>query len=253
MKIITWNVNGIRAVHRKGFMDWMTAEKPDILCLQETKAHPDQLEEQLRTPPGYHTFWSSAQKKGYSGVALFVKNPPLSVKEGLELPEFDVEGRTLLAEYPEFYLFNSYYPNGQHDLGRVPYKLRYSDAVLDQALKLQKKKPVILAGDFNTAHQPIDLARPKANEGNTGFLPEERAWIDKLVASGFIDIFRVFETGPHHYSWWSYRAGARQKNIGWRIDYFFISPDLKDRVKKSYLQPQVMGSDHCPVVLELKS
>jgi exodeoxyribonuclease-3 len=186
-------------------------------------------------------------------VALYLKQAPLQVQEGLKLPEFDVEGRTLLAEYPDFFLFNGYYPNGQHDLGRVPYKLKYSDAVLKMALKLRKKKPVILAGDFNTAHQAIDLARPKANEGNTGFLPEERAWLDKLIQSGFIDIFREFEKGPHHYTWWSYRAGARKKNIGWRIDYFFVTPDMLDRVKTAYLQPHVMGSDHCPVVLELKT
>lgn len=253
MKIISWNVNGIRAAQRKGFMEWLRKENPDILCLQETKAHPAQLEENLINPPGYQTHWSSAEKKGYSGVALYLKDNPLQVSKGIGQAEFDAEGRTLVTEYPDFILYNGYYPNGQHDLGRVPFKLRYSDTVLSHALKTQKqkKKPIILAGDFNTAHKEIDLARPKQNEGNTGFLPEERAWIDKLVDKGFIDIFREFEAGPHHYTWWSYRAGARQKNIGWRIDYFFVTPDLKPQVQKAYLQPQVMGSDHCPVVIEL--
>jgi exodeoxyribonuclease III len=254
MKIVTWNVNGIRAVQKKGLGDWLKETDPDILCLQETKAHPDQLEKDLREPFPYQAHWSAAVKKGYSGVALFLKKPPLRVGSGLGIEEFDNEGRTLIAEYENFILYNGYYPNGQHDLGRVPFKLKYSDAVLDHSLSLhrQKKKPIILAGDFNTAHQAIDLARPKENEGNTGFLPEERAWLDKLVSKGFIDIFRAFEPGPHHYTWWSYRAGARQKNIGWRIDYFFITPDLKDRIQKVYLQPKVMGSDHCPVIMEIQ-
>lgn len=258
MKLISWNVNGIRAVAKKGLFDWLAQEKPDLLCLQETKAHPEQLDEEILKPQGYQTFWSSAKRKGYSGTALFIRTEskikPLTVREGLEIPEFDVEGRTLIAEYPEFILYNSYYPNGGHELLRVPYKLSYSDAVLDHALKTKKslQKPIILTGDFNTAHQSIDLARPKQNEGNTGFLPEERAWLDKLISKGFVDIFREFETEAGHYTWWSYRAGARQKNIGWRIDYFFVTPELKDHIKKSYHQPHILGSDHCPVVLELK-
>ncbi|MCP5467687.1 MAG: exodeoxyribonuclease III [Deltaproteobacteria bacterium] len=253
MKMVTWNINGIRAVVKKGFWDWLEKESPDILCLQETKAHPSQLDESLLKPKGYKPYWSSAERKGYSGVALFVKEEPLSISEGLSAPEFDIEGRTLVAEFADFILFNGYYPNGKHDLSRVPYKLKYSDLVLEKALELQKekKKPIILAGDFNTAHQPIDLARPKENQGNTGFLPEERAWIDKLVANGFIDIFREHEADSGHYSWWSYRAGARERNVGWRIDYFFITPELKNKVNRSYYQPEVMGSDHCPVVLEI--
>lgn len=254
MKLVSWNVNGIRAVAKKGLMQWLADERPDVLCLQETKAHPSQLDETLTKPEGYRTFWSSAKKKGYSGVAIFLREDNDLVREGLEIEEFDCEGRTLTAEFKDFILINGYFPNGQHDLGRVPYKLRYSDTVMDYAKKLKESlnKPVIICGDFNTAHRPIDLARPKANEGNTGFLPEERAWIDKFIANGFVDIFREHETGPDHYTWWSYRAGARGKNIGWRIDYFFITPDLKDRVERIYHQPHVMGSDHCPVVLELK-
>lgn len=252
MKLVTWNVNGIRAVARNGFSLWLEKEKPDIVCLQETKAHPTQLEPTLRNPPHYKTFWSSAKKKGYSGVALFLREDPICVKEGLGFEEFDSEGRTLIAEYPDFFLINGYFPNGQPDLGRVPFKLRYSDAVMEIALGLQKNgKAVIVGGDYNTAHREIDLARPKENEGNTGFLPVERAWIDKFIVNGFVDIFRRFQSGPGHYSWWSYRAGARERNVGWRIDYFFITPELVEKVKRSYCQPEVMGSDHCPVVLEL--
>lgn len=253
MKIITWNVNGIRAALKKGLLDWLKRESPEIFCIQETKAHPSQLELDIFKPLGYRLHWSSAEKKGYSGVALFLKEQPADLREGLGLAEFDCEGRTLMAEYRDFILFNGYYPNGKHDLSRVGYKLKYSDEVLRRALKLKetKQKPIILTGDFNTAHKPIDLARPKANEGNTGFLPEERAWIDKLISKGFVDIFREVEPGPNHYSWWSYRAGARSKNIGWRIDYFFITPELRDRVKRIYHQPEVMGSDHCPIVMEL--
>lgn len=253
MKIVSWNVNGIRAVHKKGFLDWLQKEQPDVLCLQETKAHPEQLEKDLLNPAPYRTHWSAALKRGYSGVSLYLKAAPEKVTEGLGITEFDSEGRTLVAEYPDFILYNSYYPNGRHDLARVPFKLNYSDAVLDHALKTNResKKPIILAGDFNTAHREIDLARPKENAGNTGFLPEERAWLDKLVSGGFVDIFRKFQPGPHHYTWWSFRAGARRKNIGWRIDYFFITPDLCPRVRNAYLQPEVLGSDHCPIVLEL--
>lgn len=253
MKIISWNVNGIRAVAKKGLGEWLAREQPDVLCLQETKAHPSQLDETFKNPKGYTTHWAAAQRKGYSGVALFIKKSECTVKEGLLIEEFDSEGRTLTAEFDDFILINGYFPNGQHTLGRVPYKLRYSDTVMEYAkdLRAKRKKPVIVCGDFNTAHREIDLARPKENEGNTGFLPEERAWIDKFIANGFIDIFREREKGPHHYTWLSYRAGARGKNVGWRIDYFFITPELRERVKKIYHQPHVMGSDHCPVVLEL--
>ena len=252
MKLISWNVNGIRACAKYGLLSLLDQEKPDILCLQETKCHPDQLEPTLKSPPGYKTYWSSAKKRGYSGVSVWMRESPLRVKEGIGFEEFDDEGRTLVTEFQDFYLINSYFPNGQHDLGRVPFKLRFSDALMEMALKLKGEgKPVMICGDYNTAHKEIDLARPKANEGNTGFLPIERAWIDKHVSEGFVDIFREFEKGPGHYTWWSYRAGARKNNVGWRIDYFFVSPELKGQVKKSYHLPHVLGSDHCPVVLEL--
>ncbi len=251
MKLVSWNVNGIRSVQKKGFFDWLSLEKPDILGLQETKAHPDQLSAELLNPEGYHTYWSSAKKKGYSGVALFSREKPIEVQEGISLTHFDDEGRTLIAEYPHFFLINGYYPNGRDDLSRVDFKLEYSDAVLNLANQLKSSKPVILCGDFNTAHQEIDLARPKENEANTGFLPHERAWIDKLLANDFVDIFRNFQKESGHYSWWSFRTAARERNVGWRIDYFFVSRALENQIKKSYYQPHVLGSDHCPVVIEI--
>ncbi|MBI2336401.1 MAG: exodeoxyribonuclease III [Deltaproteobacteria bacterium] len=254
MKLITWNVNGIRAAARKGFLDWLIQEAPDVLCLQETKACPSQLDQDLLKPVGYTaTHWASAEKKGYSGVAFFVKESPLQVITGLGIPEFDCEGRTLTAEFADFILLTGYFPNGKDDLSRIPYKLRYSEAAKNFALTLkqQKQKPMIICGDINTAHQPIDIARPKENEGNTGFTPAERAWLTQFLQSGFVDIFREREPSPHHYTWWSYRANARANNVGWRIDYFFVTPELCPRVQRVYHQPHVMGSDHCPVVLEL--
>lgn len=252
MKLISWNVNGIRAVAKKGFLEWLEQEKPDVLALQETKANPSQLSEELISPLGYKSFWSSAKRPGYSGVALFIKDSSPEIQEGLGITKFDDEGRTLVAEFDHFYLINSYYPNGRDDLSRVPYKLEYSDEALGLANKLRARKPVILCGDFNTAHTEIDLARPQQNIQNTGFLPHERAWIDKLVSHDYCDIFREYEKNGGWYSWWSYRAGARPRNVGWRIDYFFVDNKLKSQVSNSYYQTQTLGSDHCPVVLELK-
>jgi len=251
MKLISWNVNGIRAISTKGFHEWFDREQPDILGLQETKCTVDQLGPALREIPNYYSFWASAKKPGYSGVALFTKIKPINVQTQIGIPHFDDEGRTIIAEYEKFFLINSYYPNGRDDLSRVPFKLEYSDAILEFADKIKTKKPVLLCGDFNTAHTEIDLARPKANEGSTGFLPHERAWVDKLVSHNYVDIFRNFNTNPGHYSWWSYRAGARQRNVGWRIDYFFVTKDFVPQVQNAYYQHEVMGSDHCPVVLEI--
>ncbi len=253
MKIICWNVNGIRAVSQKGFWDWLKTCDPDILCMQETKAYPGQLEPALVNPPGYTTYWAAADKKGYSGVSIWTKQKPLQVWTGLEIPEFDSEGRTLIAEFENFLLYNGYFPNGKDDLSRVPYKLKYSEAAKQFCLKLKKEKnkPVIVCGDVNTAHQEIDIARPKENEGSTGFLPEERAWVSSFIQAGFMDIYRALHPEDVVYSWWSFRSAARARNVGWRIDYFFITPELKEKIKASYYQPQVMGSDHCPVVLEL--
>ena len=253
MKLMCWNVNGIRAVSKKGFWEWIARENPDIVCLQETKANPSQLEPDMIKPPGYTTYWASAQKPGYSGVALLVKKTPLEVKVGMGIPEFDNEGRSLIAVYADFILFNGYFPNGKDDLSRVDYKLRFSESAKNFMLDLKNRlgKPLIICGDVNTAHQEIDIARPKENQGTTGFLPQERAWVKQFIESGFIDIFRKRHPAEIMYSWWSYRAMARERNVGWRIDYFFITPELESRVTKTYYQNEVFGSDHCPVVLEL--
>jgi len=257
LNLITWNVNGLRACEKKGFSAWLQSEKPDVLGLQETKSWPDQLDEELRTPKGYKTYFSCADKKGYSGVALYIKEEleVLNVTDGLGLDEFDSEGRTLVAEFKDFVLFNCYFPNGQRDLSRVPYKLKFSREVASQALELNKKlkKPVIICGDYNTSHQEIDLKNPKSNKKNTGFLPEERAWIDEFIAQGFSDVFRdQFPEEEGHYTWWSYRSNCRAKNVGWRLDYFFVTEDTKAAVKDSKILSDVLGSDHCPVSLKLK-
>lgn len=253
---MSWNVNGIRACANKGFLEFLEIEKPDVLCLQETKAWPEQLDESLLAPKGYESHFALAEKKGYSGVAIFVKKrrKPLSVKIGLGIEEFDREGRTIIMEFEDFILINGYFPNGQRDHGRVDYKLRYSREVADQALKLKKskKKEVIICGDVNTAHHPIDLKNPKTNKKTTGFLPIEREWVSEFLELGFNDIFRLKHgEDPDHYTWWSYRGDCRTRNIGWRIDYFFVTDDLVDKTKKSYHLPKVMGSDHCPIGLEL--
>lgn len=253
MKLISWNVNGIRAVQKKGFLEWLQRESPDIVGLQETRAHPDQLEQALREPSGYHSYWATAEKKGYSGVALYSKIAPLSVQIGLGIPEYDVEGRTIVAEYERFTFITAYFPNGGSDHSRVPYKMAYKAAFLDFCNRLRARgKGVIFCGDINTAHQEIDLARPKENVKNTGFMPHERAWIDEVVAQGYIDIYRALH--PHQagaYTWWTARGDARAKNIGWRLDMFFISPDLRDYVVSAEIHPDVLGSDHCPVSLTL--
>ncbi len=253
MKLISWNVNGIRAAERKGFFQWLSSSSADIVCVQETKAHPDQLTDQFLNPQPYSSFWSSAQRKGYSGVAVFTKIPPLNVTEGLGTPLFDQEGRVLQLEFKEFILFNIYYPNGGQGNTRVPYKMDFYACFLKRAESLRKKgKELIICGDVNTAHQEIDLSRPKENQKNTGFLPEERQWVSHFLSLGYIDTFRHFY--PHeggHYSWWDYKTKARERDIGWRIDYFFITPGLLPKLKKAFIQKDIMGSDHCPVGIEL--
>lgn len=253
MKLISWNVNGIRAAERKGFFEWLAESSSDIVCVQETKAHPDQLTSRFLNPQPYSSFWSSAERKGYSGVAVFSKKPPLKVTEGLGQPEFDHEGRVLRLEFKEFTLYNIYYPNGGRGNARVPYKMAFYDCFLKQAESLRKKgRPLVICGDVNTAHEEIDLARPKENEKNTGFLPEERAWVTKFLSKGYIDTFRHFHPGEGgHYSWWDYKTGARARDVGWRIDYFFITPDLLPKLKGAFIQKDVMGSDHCPVGIDL--
>ncbi|MEI7999604.1 MAG: exodeoxyribonuclease III [Candidatus Omnitrophota bacterium] len=253
MKLLSFNVNGIRAIEKKGFFDWVAKESPDILGLQETKAHPDQLTDTILKPLGYKSFWSSAEKKGYSGVAIYTKSEPLSVVEGLGIKEFDSEGRTLIADYGEFVFFNIYYPNGGAGNKRVPFKMEFYDTFLKKAESFRKKgRSLIICGDVNTAHTEIDLARPKENVKNTGFLPEERAWVTKFIEHGYVDTFRHFVKEGGHYSWWDYFTGARARDVGWRIDYFFVTQDLLSRLKKAFILKDVMGSDHCPVGIELK-
>jgi len=254
MKLFAWNVNGIRAAQKKGFLDWLSATQPDILGVQETKAHPDQLDDALKAPEGYHVYWASAERKGYSGVGLYSKIEPNEVQIGLGIEEYDVEGRTIVAHYDDFTYITAYFPNGSRDHSRVPYKMAYKEAFLDYCNALRKDgKPVIFCGDVNTAHQEIDLARPKQNHKTTGFLPEERAWIDKVVEQGYIDIFRDLNPDLEGaYSWWSNRSGARERNVGWRIDSFFISPDVRERVETAEIHADVMGSDHCPISITLK-
>ncbi len=253
MKLVSWNVNGIRAVHGKGFAKWLKHEDADVVCLQEVKAKPEQLEEEIHSPPGYRSLWHPAEKAGYSGVTVFTRQEPLSVQEGFGFPEFDREGRVLVVEMKNFILLNTYFPNSQRDHARLDYKLAFCEKILTFMNRLRKKgKSIVICGDFNIAHKEIDLKNPKQNMKNAGFLPEERAWMDTFVSEKYIDTFRVFNQEPGHYTWWSYRPGIRARNIGWRLDHFFVSEDLKDRLKSASHRTEVLGSDHCPVVLELK-
>ncbi|MDP8265360.1 MAG: exodeoxyribonuclease III [Candidatus Aceula meridiana] len=255
MKIISWNVNGIRASEKKGFLNWLKKESPDILCVQETKCAPEQLNENLLNPLGYQSFWSASTiRKGYSGVAVYAKKSPKSITDKLEKKEFDCEGRQLICDFGKFVLCNVYFPNGGQGNKRVPYKMRFYEKFLNTIESyVEKGKNVIVTGDVNTAHTEIDLARPKGNEENTGFLPKERAWISKLIKKGYVDTFRYFHPDePHHYTYWDYKTGARARNVGWRLDYFFVNKKFLPRVKKSYILKDVLGSDHCPIGLEIK-
>jgi exodeoxyribonuclease-3 len=256
MRILSWNVNGIRAVETRGFSSWLARENPDILCLNETKAEPAQLSPTLASPQAggkpYYSYWASAKKKGYSGVAIFSKLEPNEVRF-MGKDEFDNEGRTLVADYDDFTLIAAYFPNSQDAGKRLDYKLDFCAAMLRLCNALVKKgRHILLCGDYNIAHTPIDLARPKENEGNAGYLPEERAWMDKFTKAGYVDTFRHFHPGETgHYSWWSYRTGARERNVGWRIDYHCVDRDFLPKVKSSVILPDVTGSDHCPVEIEL--
>ena len=250
MKLISWNVNGLRAVLKRNFLEFLESEQPDVLCLQETKCTPDDVEQLW--PACYRTHWNSAQKRGYSGTAIFVKDLPVQVKPDLGVAEHDLEGRVLTAELPDFFLVNVYVPNSKRDLSRLPYRQQWDQDFLAYLKKLERKKPVIFCGDFNVAHQAIDLANPQANVHNHGFTVEERRGFDAFIAAGFVDTFREFEPGGGHYTWWSVMSGARSRNIGWRLDYFLISRSLRPRLKGARILPQVTGSDHCPVAIELK-
>lgn len=254
MKLVSWNVNGFRAVSKKPDWVWFEQTEADIIGLQETKATPDQIAEADRNPQGFHSFWhSSTVKKGYSGTAVFSRPEPLSVQYDLPHSDYQGEGRVIQLEYPDFWYFNIYFPNGQSGDERLNYKLGFYDAFLEHAESLRQSKPIVVCGDFNTAHHPIDLARPKQNEETSGFLPIERAWLDKFVDHGYVDTYRLIHGDtPDMYSWWSYRFKARERNTGWRIDYFFVSDELKDAVTDAWIETEQYGSDHCPVGIELK-
>jgi exodeoxyribonuclease-3 len=249
LKFVSWNVNGIRALEKKGFISTLPEFDADIICLQETKAQPEQLSEELKNIPGYTSYWHSAERKGYSGVAFYSRIEPIAVHYGLGDPEFDCEGRVLTLEFDSFFLINIYFPNSGDQLKRLDYKLRFNQRLTVFAKELEARKAVILCGDFNVAHKEIDLKNPKTNIKNAGFTPEERAWMDTFVEAGYVDTFRIFNQEPDQYTWWSYRFSARSKNIGWRIDYFCVDQVAKTRVKSATILKDVLGSDHCPVEL----
>jgi len=253
MKLISWNVNGIRAADRKGLFNWLKKESPDILCLQEIKALPEQVPPHLRNAPGYHVFSNSAERKGYSGVATFTKERPFEIKNGFGIEKFDKEGRVLIVEYPSFVLFNIYFPNGKKNDERLDYKLNFYDTFLGYIDNLKSEgKNIVVCGDFNTAHKEIDLTHPKANEGRSGFLPIERAWMDTFVDHGYVDTFRHFNKESNQYSWWDLKTRSRERNVGWRIDYFFVNKEFLPHLKKAFIMQDVMGSDHCPVGIEIE-
>jgi exodeoxyribonuclease-3 len=254
MRILSWNVNGMRAVVKKGFFDWLKSESPDVVCLQEVKARTEDLEDSIRNPEGYHAVWNSAQRRGYSGVAVFMKKKPKAVHFGIGIDRFDLEGRVIRIEFQDFDLLNVYFPNGTSGSERLEYKMEFYSAFLEYCEQLRTEgRELVITGDVNTAHKAIDLRNPKANEKNSGFLPEERAWVDKFVSHGYVDSFRVFHPEPDQYTWWSYRFNVRAKNVGWRIDYFFVTEKLMQNVKDSFIQPDVMGSDHCPIGLDIQA
>ena len=249
MKFISWNVNGLRACVTKGFQDYFDNENADFFCLQETKLQAGQIDLEL---PGYHQYWNYAEKKGYSGTAIFAKEEPLSVTYGVGVPELDTEGRLITLEYPDFYLITCYTPNAQQGLARIDHRLKWDDAFRNYLCQLDQKKPVIACGDLNVAHQEIDLKNPTSNRGNAGFSDEERESFGKLLDAGFTDSFRhLHPDATGIYSWWSYRFNARKNNAGWRIDYFVVSDRLKDTIIAAPIRSDILGSDHCPVVLEL--
>lgn len=249
MKLISWNVNGLRACMNKGFKEFFDSEDADFFCLQEIKLSEGQIE---FAPDGYHAYWNYAEKKGYSGTAIFAKEEPISVSYGLGIDEHDHEGRVITLEYPDFYMITVYTPNSQNELARLDYRMKWEDDFRSYLTELKTKKSVIVCGDMNVAHKEIDLKNPKTNRNNAGFTDEERAKMTELLDSGFIDSFRYFYPDQEQiYSWWSYRFKAREKNAGWRIDYFLVSEDMKDRLKGAAIHTEIMGSDHCPVELDI--
>lgn len=250
MKFISWNVNGLRACVQKGFLDFFTSIEADFFCIQESKLQAGQIDLDL---PGYHQYWNYAEKKGYSGTAIFAKNEPLSVSYGIGIEEHDKEGRVITLEYDNFYLVTCYTPNSQNELKRLPYRMQWEDDFREYLKTLDAKKPVVLCGDLNVAHNEIDLKNPKTNRKNAGFSDEERAKMTELLGSGFTDTFRYFYPDAEGiYSWWSYRFKAREKNAGWRIDYFITSKRINDKLKKAAIHTDVLGSDHCPVEVDIE-
>jgi exodeoxyribonuclease-3 len=252
MKIITYNVNGIRAAMSKGFIEWMRNEAPDVLCLQEIKASPDQVGVFEFEELGYHHYWYPAQKKGYSGVAIFSKEKPKNITYGCGIKNYDDEGRILRADFENYSIMSVYHPSGSSGEDRQAFKMQWLSDYQNYINDLRKKIPnLILCGDFNICHKAIDIHNPKSNANTSGFLPEEREWMDKFIHSGFVDSFRHLNSNPHHYTWWSYRAGSRGKNLGWRIDYNMVAESLQSKIKNAKILPDVVHSDHCPVLLEM--
>ena len=249
MKLISWNVNGIRACLNKGFSEFFKEADADIFCLQETKCQPEQIELEFE---GYTSYWNSAEKKGYSGTAIFTKKKPIKVTYGIGIEEHDKEGRIITLEFENFYLVTNYTPNVKRELERLDYRMVWEDEIRKYLLELNKKKPVIMCGDLNVAHEEIDLKNPKTNKGNAGFTDEERGKMTELLNSGFIDSYRYLYPEKMEYSWWSYMGHAREKNVGWRIDYFIVSNDIKEKIKNATIYTKILGSDHCPIGLEIE-
>lgn len=254
IRLLSWNVNGIRAAYKKGLLDWLADASPEILCVQETKVQSDQIPSELMKPNGYTSYWHHANRKGYSGVAVFTKEEPLHVESSMGIERFDEEGRLLRLDFGDFILFNVYFPNGKMGPDRLKFKMEFYGAFLNMLELLRKEnKRLIFVGDINTAHNEIDLARPKENSKVSGFLPEERKWIDKMVSHGYVDTFRHSHPDEVKYSWWDLKSGARTRNVGWRIDYVFVTQEMLGSVVRSFILTDVMGSDHCPVGIDLKS
>jgi len=252
MRILSWNVNGIRSVAKKGFIEFLESDNPDVLCIQETKAREEDIPNEIKAINRYYSYFSSPERKGYSGVGIYTKEKPLVKELNFGINKFDSEGRALIFTYPEFILLNVYFPNGKMSNERLNYKMDFYKMFLDYTKDLlDKGKKIIVCGDVNTAYKEIDIARPKENEKISGFLPMERAWIDRFIEIGFIDTFRHFNKNPGNYSWWDYKSKARDRNVGWRIDYFYISSNLLDNLNSAFILNEIMGSDHCPIGIEL--
>ncbi|MDR2624296.1 MAG: exodeoxyribonuclease III [Methanobrevibacter sp.] len=253
LRLVSWNVNGIRAVVKKGFLDWMKNDPGDIISIQETKSHVEQLSDEILNVHNYNSYFNSAVRKGYSGVGVYSNIEPNKIVYGFNIEKFDKEGRVLRCDYDDFILLNIYYPNGGMSDERLRYKLEFYDVFLDYTNRLRDQgNNLVICGDLNTAHKPIDIARPKENEKVSGFMPIEREWIDKFLANGYVDTFRMFNDKSKQYTWWSYRTKARDRNVGWRLDYFFVNEEFKSNVVDSYILSDVMGSDHCPIGLKIK-